>query len=132
MVFPFVMSGIVGQFGLSGIVDVGSVRGEAALLATLRAHLTACLSGEDCVSVCGEPCRVKVGDTASFNIRVAHSTLCSRERDEVNLITDKFSGQSLTRLGCWLVIVVIYTDHVGGLGSLSVKVSLSLWISAIS
>ena len=97
MVFPFVMSGTSGQLGLSGVVGVGSIYGVAASSATLRAHSTACLSGEDCVSVCGEPCGVKVGDTASSNIRVARSTLCSMERDEVNWIVDRSSGLSPTK-----------------------------------
>ena len=39
MIFPFVMSGVVGQFGLSGVVGVGSGHGEAALSATSNAHL---------------------------------------------------------------------------------------------
>ena len=34
---------------------------------------------------------MKVGDTASSNILVAHSILCSRERDEVDSIVDKSS-----------------------------------------
>ena len=89
MVLPIMISGMVGQLGLSGIIGVDSGRGEAALSATLRAHSTTCLSGEDCVSVCGEPCGVKVGDTASSSILVACSTLCSRERDEVDSIVDK-------------------------------------------
>ena len=113
MVLPIMISGTVGQFGLSGVVGVGLVCGVAASSATLRARSTTCLSGEDCVGVCGEPCGVKVGDTASSSIRVARSTLCSRERDEVNSIVDKFSRQSLTRSGRRLVIVTIYADHIG-------------------
>jgi hypothetical protein len=68
MVFLFVMSGVVGQLSLSGVVGVGLGCGEAALSATFNTHLTTCLSGEDCVGVCGEPCGVKVGDTASSSI----------------------------------------------------------------
>ena len=112
-VFPFVMSGIVGQLGLSGVIGFCLIHGEVASSATLRACSTACLSGEDCVGVCGEPCGVKVGDTTSSSIRVACSTLCSRERDEVDLIVDKSSRQSPARSGHRLVIVAIYTDHVG-------------------
>ena len=114
MVLPVVMSGTVSQLGLSSVVGVGSVRGEAASSATLRARSTACLSGEDCVGVCREPCKVKVGDTASSSTRVTRSTLCLRERDEVNLIVDKFSGQSLARSGRRVVIVTIYLNRVEG------------------
>ena len=114
MVFPFVMSGTSGQLGLSGVVSIGSIRGVAASSATLRARSTACLSREDCVGVCREPCRVKVGDTASSSIWVAHSTLCSKERDEVDLIVNKSNGQSPVRSGRRLVIVTIYADRVGG------------------
>ena len=81
--FPL-MVGSSGWSGLSGVVDFGSICGVAASLATLSARSTACLSGESCVGVCGEPCSVKVGDTASSSIRVACSTLCSMERDEVD------------------------------------------------
>ena len=70
--------------GFSVVVDSGSICGAAASSATLSARSTACLSGERCVGVRGEPCGVKVGDTASSSIRVARSTLCSMERDEVN------------------------------------------------
>jgi hypothetical protein len=114
VVLPFMMLGIVGQLGSFGIVGVGLIRGEAASSATLRARSTTCLSGEDCVGVCGEPCGVKVGDTASSSIRVAHSTLCSRERDEVDSIIDKSNGRSPVRSGCQSVIVTIYVDHIGG------------------
>ena len=69
---------------LSGVVGASSIRGVAASSATLNARSTACLSGESRVGVCGEPCGVKVGDTASSSIRVARSTLCSIERDEVD------------------------------------------------
>ena len=105
MVLPVVMSGTVSQLGLSGVIDVGSVHGEAASLATLRARSTTCLSGEGCVGVCREPCGVKVGDTASSSILVARSILSSRERDKVDLIIDKSSGQSPTRSGHWSVIL---------------------------
>ena len=84
MVSLFVMVGSSGWSGLSSGVDFGSIRGVAASLATFNARSTACLSGESCVGVCGEPCGVKVGDTASFSIRVARSTLCSMERDKVD------------------------------------------------
>ena len=84
MVFSFAIMGSSGWSGLSGIVGVGSIRGVATSSATLRAHSTACLSSKSCVSVCGEPCGVKVEDTASSSIRVTHSTLCSMERDEVD------------------------------------------------
>ena len=97
MVFPIVISGTVGQFGLSGVIGVSSVHGVAASSATLRAYSTAYLSSEDCVGVCGEPCGVKVGDTASSSIQVAHSTLCSMERDEVDWIVDRSSGLSPTK-----------------------------------
>jgi hypothetical protein len=78
------MVGSSGWSNFSGVVDVGSIRGVAASSATLNACSTTCLSGESCVGVCGEPCGVKVGDTASSSIRVARSTLCSIERDEVD------------------------------------------------
>ena len=84
MVFPFMISGTVGRLGCSGVIGVGLVRGAAALSAILRAHSTTHLSGEGCIGVCGEPCGVKVGDIALSSIRVAHSTLCSVERDEVD------------------------------------------------
>jgi hypothetical protein len=97
VVFPVVILGTVGQFGLSSVVEVGLVYGVAASSATLKAHSTVRWSGEDCVRVCREPCRVKVGDTASSSIWVAHSTLCSIERDEVNWIIDRSSGPSPTK-----------------------------------
>ena len=87
--------GSSGWSNFSGVVNVGSIRGTAASSATLNARSTACLSGENCVGVCGEPCGVKVGDTASSSIRVACSTLCSVERDEVDWIVDRSSGLSL-------------------------------------
>ena len=114
MVFPFVMSSTTGQLGHSSAIGVGSVRGAAASSATLRARLTACLSGEGCVGVCGEPCGVKVGDTASSSIQVAHSTLCSMKRDEVDWIIDKSSGLSPTKLRRRSVIVAIGANRVGG------------------
>ena len=40
----------------SNVVGVGSICGVLASLATLNARSTACLSGESCVGVCGEPC----------------------------------------------------------------------------
>ena len=117
MVFPFVILGIVGQLGCSGVIGIGLFCGEAASSATLRACSTACLSGDDHVGmfgVFGEPCGVKVGDTASSSILVARSTLCSRERDEVNSIVDKSNGRSPVRSGHRSVIIAIYTDCVGG------------------
>ena len=113
MVFSLMISGVVGQLGFPGVVGVSSGCGEAASSAVLRAHSTACLSGEDCVGVLGEPCGVKVGDMASSSIRVACSILCSRERDEVDSIVDRSNGQSPVRSGHWLVIVLIYTDRIG-------------------
>ena len=92
MVFPFVISGTVGQLGHSSVVGVGLIRGVAALSTTLRACSTACLSGEGCVGVCG--------DTASSSIRVARSTLCLMERDEVDWIVDRSSGLSWTKPCC--------------------------------
>ena len=81
------MSPMTDSSGWSGpfdVTSVGSIRGVAASSATFNARSTACLSRESCVGVCGEPCGVKVGDTASSSIRVARSTLCSMERDEVD------------------------------------------------
>jgi hypothetical protein len=103
-----------GLSGLSNVVVVGSNRGVAASSATLNAHPTACLSGESCIGVCGEPCGVKVGDTASSSIRVARSTLCSMERDEVGWIVDKSSRPSPTKLHRWLVIIAIGTNCFRG------------------
>ena len=114
MVLPVMMSGTVGQLGRSGIVGAGLFCEKAALSTTFNACLIACLSGEDCVGVRGEPCGVKVGDTASSSIQVAHSILCSRERDKVDSIVDKSSRLSPTRSGRWSVIVAIYVDRVGG------------------
>ena len=99
---------------LSGVVSVGSVRGVAASSATFNARSTACLSGESCVGVCGDPCGVKVGDTASSSIRVARSTLCSMERDEVDWIVDRSSGLGPAKLRRWSVIVTIGADCFGG------------------
>ena len=73
-----------GRSNSSVVVGSGSIGGAAVSSATFNARSTACLSGESCVGVCGEPCGVKVGDTASSSIRVARSTLCSMERDEVD------------------------------------------------
>ena len=84
MVSCFVVVDSSGRAGLSSAVVVDSICKVAALSATLNARSTACLSGESCVGVRGEPCGVKVGDTASSNIRVACATLCSIERDEVD------------------------------------------------
>jgi hypothetical protein len=100
--------------GLSGAVVVDSTCGVAASSATLNARSTTCLSGESCVDVCGEPCGVKVGDTASSNIRVARSTLCSIERDEVDWIVDRSSGSSPAKPCHWSVIVVIDVDRFRG------------------
>jgi hypothetical protein len=114
VVLPFVISGTVGQFSLSGVAGVGSFHGEAVSSATLRACSTTCLSRDDCVGVFREPCGVKVGDTASSNIQVTCSTLCSRERDKVDWIVDKSSRRSPTRSGRRSVIVAIYSDRVEG------------------
>ena len=92
MVFSLVVSSASGRSGRSNVIGVGSTRGAAASSATLRACSTTCFSGESCVGVRGEPCGVKVGDTASSSIRVARSTLCSIERDEVDWIIDRSSG----------------------------------------
>ena len=97
MVLFLMVSSASGRSGHSNVIGVGSTCGVVASSATLRAHLTARFSGESCVGVCGDPCRVKVGDTASFNIWVAHSTLCSIERDEVDWIIDRSSRLSPTR-----------------------------------
>ena len=84
--------GSSGRSNSSGVAIAGSFRGVAVSSATLNARSTTCLSGELCVGIRGEPCGVKVGDTASSSIRVAHSTLCSMERDEVDWIVDRSSG----------------------------------------
>ena len=102
-----------GRSGRSNVIGVGSTRGVAASSTTLRARSTACFSGESCVSVRGEPCGVKVGDTASSSIRVARSTLCLIERDEVDWIVDKSSRLSPTELHRWSVIVAIGVNRVG-------------------
>ena len=112
MVSLFVMVGSSGWSGLSGVIGVGSSRGVAASSATFNARSIACWSGESCVGVGGEPCGVKVGDTASSSIQVARSTLCSMERDEVDWIVDKSSGPSPTKLRRWSVIVAIGVDRV--------------------
>ena len=106
MVSLSVVAGSSGSFGLSSVVVVGSSRGVAALSATFNARLTACLSGESCVSICGKPCGVKVGDTASSSIRVARSTLYSMERDEVGWIADRSSGLSPAKPHCWSVMIL--------------------------
>ena len=89
------------------------MRGVAASSAIFNARSTACLSGESCVGVCGEPCGVKVGDIASSSIWVARSTLCSIERDEVDWIVDRSSGLGPTTLRRWSVIVAIDSNRVG-------------------
>ena len=100
--------------GLSGVINVNSICGVAASSATLNARLTACLSGESCVGVYGEPCGVKVGDTASSSIWVAHSTLCLIERDEIAWVVDRSSGLSPAKPRRWSVIVAIDVDRFGG------------------
>ena len=102
-----------GWSGLSGVVVFGSIRGVAASSATFSTHSTACLSGESYVGVCGEPWGVKVGDTASSSIRVARSTLCSMERDEVDWIVNRSSRLSLTKPRRWSVIVAIGANRFG-------------------
>ena len=109
----FRMTGSSGSSGSSVVVGSGSVCGAAASSATFNARSTACLSGESCVGVRGEPCGVKVGDTASSSIRVARSTLCSMEREEVDWIADRFSGLGPTKLRRWSVIVAIGADRFG-------------------
>ena len=111
------LSVVVGSSSLlspSIVMSVGSGRGVAASSATLSTLSTVCLSGDSCVGVCREPCGVKVGDTASSSIRVARSTLCSIERDEVNRIADRSSGLSPAKPCRWLVIVAIDVDRFGG------------------
>ena len=108
------MVGSSGWSSLSGVAIVGSIRGVAASSATFNARSTACLSGESCVGVRGEPCGVKVGDTASSSIWVARSTLCSTERDEVNWIVDRSSGLGPAEPRRWSVIVAIGVDRFGG------------------
>ena len=110
----FSMVGSSGWSNLSGVVVTGSFCEVAASSATLNAHSTACLSGEICVGVCGEPCGVKVGDTASSSIRVARSTLCSMERDEVDWMVDRSSGLGPAKPRRRSVIVAIGVDRFGG------------------
>jgi hypothetical protein len=110
----FLTRGSSGWSGLSGVVGFGSVCGVAVSSATLNARSTACLSGESCVGVCGEPCGVKVGDTASSSIRVACSTLCSIERDEVDWIVDRSSELGPAELRRRSVIVAIGVDRFRG------------------
>ena len=57
---------------------------------------------------------MKVGDTASSSIRVARSTLCSMERDEVDWIVDRSSGLGPAEPRRWSVIVAIGVDRFGG------------------
>ena len=109
----FSMIGSSGWSGSSVVVGFGSICGVAASSATLNARSTACLSGESCVGVCGEPCGVKVGDTASSSIRVARSTLCSMERDEVDWIVDRSSGLGPAEPRHRSVIVAISADRFG-------------------
>ena len=98
----------------SVVVGSGSICGAAASSATFNARSTACLSGESCVGVHGEPRGVKVGDTAPSSIWVARSTLCSIERDEVDWIVDRSSGLGPTKLRRRSVIVAIDSNRVGG------------------
>ena len=114
MVSCLVMVDSSGWSGLFSSVSIDLICGVAASLATLNACSTACLSGESCVGVCGEPCGVKVGDTASSSIRVACSTLCSMERGKVDCIADKSSGLSPAKLRRWSVIGTIGADRVEG------------------
>ena len=110
----FLTRGSSSWFGSSGVVGVGSIRGVAASSAAFNARSTACLSGESHVGVCGEFKGVKVGDTASSSIRVARSTLCSIESDEVDWIADKSSGLGPTKPRHWSVIVAISSDRFEG------------------
>ena len=108
------MLGSVEWSNLSGVVGVGSICGVAASSATLNARSTACLSGESCVGVRGEPCGVKVGDTASSSIRAARSTLCLMERDEVDWMVDRSSGPGPAKSRRRSVIVAIGVDRFEG------------------
>ena len=109
------MAGSSNWSNLSDVVDVGSWNGAAVSSATFNARSTACLSRESCVGVCGDPCGgVKVGDTASSSIRVARSTLCSMERDEVDWMVDRSSGLGPAKPCRWSVIVAISVDRFGG------------------
>ena len=110
----FLTMGSSNWSNLSDVVNVGSIRGVAASSATFNARSTACLSGESCVGVCGEPCGMKAGDTASSSIRVARSTLCSTERGEVDWIVDRSSGLGPAEPCRWSVIVTIGVDRFGG------------------
>ena len=112
MVFSMVGSPSWSNF--SGVVITGSFRGVAASSIILNARSTACLSGDICVGVCREPCGVKVGDTASSSIRVARSTLCLMERDEVDWIVDRSSGLGPAKLRCRSVIVAIGLNRFEG------------------
>ena len=113
MVSLFAVLGSSGSFGLSNVVTVSLGWGVAASLAALSARSTACLSGDSCVGVCGEPCGVKVGDTASSSIRVACSTLCLMERDEVDWIVDRSSGLSPTKSRRRSAIIAINVNRFG-------------------
>ena len=110
----FLMTGSSSWSNSSDVVNVGSICGAAASSATFNARSTACLSRESCVGVCGEPCGVKVGDTASSSIRVARSTLCSMVRDEVDWIVDRSSGLGPAKPRRWSVIVAIGADRFRG------------------
>ena len=110
----FLMMVSSGSSGFSVAVGSGLICGVAASSATLNARSTACLSGESCVGVCGEPCGVKVGDTASSSVRVARSTLCSMERDEVDWIVDRSSGLGPAEPRRRSVIVAIGANRFGG------------------
>ena len=105
------MMGSSSSSGFVVVVGSGSTCGAAASSATFSARSTACLSGESRVGVCGEPCGVKVGDTASFSIRAARSTLCSMVRDEVDGIVDRSSGLGPAKPRRWSVIVAISADR---------------------
>ena len=110
----FSITDFLGWSGSFGVTGVCSVCGVAASSATFNARSTACLSGESCVGVCGEPRGVKVGDTASSSIWVARSTLCSVERDEVDWMVDRSSGLGLAKPRRRSVIVAIGADRFGG------------------
>ena len=109
----FLIMGSSDPSGFSAVVGSGSICGAAASSATLSARSTAFLSGESCVGVRGDPCGVKVGDTASSSIRVARSTLCSMERDEVDWMVDRSSGLGPTKPCRRSVIVAIGADRFG-------------------
>ena len=114
MVSLFKVAGSSGRSDLSSTVSVDSTCELAVSSATLKARSTACLSGESCVGVCGEPRGVKVGDTASSSIWVARSTLCSMERDEVDWMVDRSSGLGPAKPRRRSVIVAIDADRFRG------------------